>query len=229
MSSPENISPVNPLPPVIVALFLLLLGIELVFQMGARGLAGGAGGIGWRSSAIQTYGFNADIMRWMLQNGQYPGEHVMRFVSYIFVHGTFTHAAFAGAMLLALGKFVGEVFNQWATLALFLASSVGGAAIYGLLSGQGQPWLVGAFPGVYGLIGGFTYLMWLKLGQMGAQQARAFSLIGFLMALQLVFGLLFGSNGEWLADVGGFAFGFLLSFFLAPGGWAKIRERLRRP
>ncbi len=97
-----------------------------------------------------------------------------------------------------------------------------------MLGGQGQPWLVGAFPGVYGLIGGFTYLMWLKLGQMGAQQARAFSLIGVLMGLQLIFGMLFGSNGEWLADVSGFAFGFVLSFFLAPGGWARIRERIRR-
>ncbi len=226
MSSPETIPPVNPLPPVIVALFLVIFGVELVFQLGARGLAGGPGGVGWRSSAIQDYGFNGDIMRWMLQNGRYPGEHVLRFVSYVFLHGTFTHAVFAGAMLLALGKFVGEVFSQWATLILFFASSIAGAAIYGLWEGE-QPWLIGAFPGVYGLIGGFTYLMWLKLGQMGERQARAFSLIGVLMALQLIFGVLFGGNGEWLADVGGFAFGFLLSFFLSPGGWAKIRARIR--
>ena len=227
MSSPETISPVNPLPPVIVALFLLMMGIECLFQLGARGLAGGPEAIGWRNTAIQTYGFNADIMGWMVQNGRFPQEHLMRFVSYIFVHGTFTHALFAGAMLLALGKFVGEVFSQWATLVLFIASSVAGAAAYGFLVGQGQPWLVGAFPGVYGLIGGFTFLMWLRLGQMGAQQARAFSLIGVLMFLQLVFGLLFGGNGEWLADIAGFAFGFLLSFFLAPGGWAKIRNKIR--
>ena len=56
--------------------------------------------------------------------------------------------------------------------------------------------------------------MWLKLGQMGAQQYRAFTLIGFLMGIQLFFGLVFGGNGDWLADVGGFAFGFVLSFFL---------------
>lgn len=228
MSSPDNISPVNPLPPVIVALFLLMIAIEAVFQLGARGIVGGAQGIGWRNTAIQTYGFNADIMAWMVQNGRYPQEHVMRLISYAFLHGTFTHALFAGAMLLALGKFVGEVFSQWATLALFLVSSICGAALYGLWAAQGQPWLVGAFPGVYGLIGGFTYLMWLKLGQMGAQKARAFSLIGVLMALQLIFGLLFGGNGQWIADVGGFAVGFLLSFFLAPGGWAKIREHIRR-
>ncbi len=228
MSSPETTSPVNPLPPVIVALFLLMMGIEVIFQLGARGLAGGPEAIGWRNSAIQTYGFNADIMAWMVQNGRYPQEHLIRLVTYIFVHGTFTHALFAGAMLLALGKFVGEVFSQWATLLLFVTSSVGGAVIYGLMAGSDQPWLVGAFPGVYGLIGGFTYLMWLKLGQLGAQQARAFSLIGILLVLQLIFGLLFGGNGEWLADVGGFVFGFVLSFFLSPGGWARIRARIRR-
>ncbi len=228
MSSPETTSPVNPLPPVIVALFLLMMAIEVIFQLGARGLAGGPGAIGWRNSAIQTYGFNADLMAWMVQNGRYPQEHLMRLVSYIFVHGTFTHALFAGAMVLALGKFVGEVFSQWATLTLFIASAIGGAAAYGLTAGSGQPWLVGAFPGVYGLIGGFTYLMWLKLGQMGERQARAFSLIGVLLALQLVFGLLFGGNSQWLADVGGFIFGFVLSFFLSPGGWAKIRAKIRR-
>jgi membrane associated rhomboid family serine protease len=45
--------------------------------------------------------------------------------------------------------------------------------------------------------------------------------------LQLVFGLLFGANSTWIADVAGFASGFVLSFFLAPGGWARIRERIR--
>ncbi|SLN22869.1 Rhomboid family protein [Roseovarius litorisediminis] len=226
MSSPDNTSPVNPIPPVVVALFLVVIGIEAAFSLGARGLIGGPGAVGWRSAAIQSYGFNSDIMKWMLQNGVYPGEHMIRFVSFIFVHGTFTHALFGGAMLLALGKFVGDVFSGWATLLLFLASSVAGAAIFGLVAG-GQPWLIGVFPGVYGLIGGFTYLMWLKLGQMGAQQYRAFTLIGFLMGIQLFFGLVFGGNGDWLADVGGFAFGFVLSFFLAPGGWSKIRAKIR--
>lgn len=226
MSSPETVSPVNPLPPVIVALFLVIMGIEVIFQLGTRGLAGGPEGIGWRVSAVRSYGINSDIATWMVANGRYPVEYLTRFVSYLFIHGSFTHALFAGAMLLALGKFVGEVFSQWATLVLFVGSAVAGAVVYGLLAGQ-QLMLVGAFPGVYGLIGGFTFLMWLKLGQMGAQQARAFSLIGVLLALQLLFGLLFGGNGEWLADVGGFAFGFLLSFFLSPGGWARIREKIR--
>lgn len=225
-SNPNTQSPVNPLPPVVVALFLVIVGVEAAFSLGAKGFIGGPGALGWRNSAIQTYGFNSDIMGWMFANGRFPQEHMIRFVSYIFVHGDFTHALFGGAMILALGKFVGDVFNQWATLALVLISSIVGALVFGLIAPE-QPWLTGAFPGVYGLIGGFTYLMWLKLGQMGERQYRAFTLIGFLLGIQLVFGLLFGSNSTWLADLAGFGAGFLASFFLSPGGFRKLREKIR--
>lgn len=226
MQEPYNPSPVNPMPPVVVALFLAIIGIEAVFTLGGQSGIGGPQAIGWRNNAIQTYGFSADVFDWMLENNRYPLEHLMRFFTYPFVSATFTQAIFGGVMVLALGKFVGDVFSQWATLLLFIVSSVFGAIVYGFVAGA-QPWLMGPFPGVYGLIGGFTYLMWLKLGQIGAPQARAFSLIGLLLGIQLVFGLLFGGSRGWLADLSGFASGFALSFILAPGGWQKIRAMLR--
>ena len=48
-----------------------------------------------------------------------------------------------------------------------------------------------------------------------------------LLAIQLVFGLIFGGSGDWIADAFGFGFGFVSSFVLAPGGWARLREKLR--
>jgi membrane associated rhomboid family serine protease len=161
----------------------------------------------------------------MLTNGVYPGDYLMRFVTFPFVHGDFTHALFAGVMMLAMGKFVGEVFSGWATLVVFVASAALGALVYGLLV-LDPPWVYGAFPGVYGLIGAFTYLLWLKLGELGAQQARAFTLIGFLMGAQLLFSLLFGGTLRWVADLTGFCTGFAASFVLRPGGWSKLRARL---
>ncbi len=225
MSSPETESPINPLPPVVMALFLAMIGIEIAFQLGARGIVGGPGAIGWRQIALQDYAFNAQIMDWMWVNGIYPPEHLIRFVTFPFVHGDFTHAVFAGVMVLAMGKFVGEVFSGWAVLLVFVVSSALGAFVYGCFVVD-PPWVYGAFPGVYGLIGGFTYLLWLRLGEVGAKQARAFSLIGFLMGAQLLFSLVFGANMQWLADVAGFGAGFTLSFFVSPGGWHKIREKL---
>ncbi|RBI87175.1 rhomboid family intramembrane serine protease [Rhodosalinus halophilus] len=219
-------APVNPLPPVVAALFLVIVAVEAAFSLGARGLLGGPGAVGWRPMAIESYGFNVAILDWMIGTGRWPLEHVQRLVTYQFVHASFTHALFAGIMLLALGKMVGEVFGALATLSVFVVPGIAGALVFGLLLGDPQ-WLVGAFPGVYGLIGAFTYLLWTRLGEMGEQQIRAFTLIGFLLAIQLIFGLLFGAYNDWIADLAGFATGFLMSFFVSPGGWARLRARLR--
>lgn len=227
MSQPEHQSPINPLPPVVVALFLLIVGVEVVFTLGARGIAGGPEAIGWRIAALQRYSFSGEIFDWMLVSGVWPLEHVIRFVTYLFVHGNFTHAAFAGVMLLALGKMVGEVFSAISTLAVFVLSGIVGALAYALILNDAGP-LFGAYPGIYGLIGAFTFLLWTRLGQLGANQSRAFSMIGFLVGIQLLFGLIFGGNQDWVADVAGFGAGFLMSFFLVPGGWARIRAHLRR-
>lgn len=218
--------PLSPVPPFVIVLFLVIMGIEAMFTLGARGLIGGPGAIGWRSGAIEHYAFNGDILRWMVQNNVWPVEHLRRFFGYAVVHASFTHALFAGVLLLAMGKFVGEVFRHWAVLVLFLLSTVAGALAFGLVA-RDSPWLIGAFPGVYGLIGGFTYIIWLRLGQLGSNQARAFILIAVLMGLQLIFGLFFGGTPTWIADVTGFAAGFLASFVLSPGGFAKLRARIR--
>lgn len=227
MSSAPKVKAVNPVSPIVVVFFLLILGVELVLTLGAQGAIGGPEAIGWRLGAMQDYGFNGAIFDEMRARNLWPGEHVLRFVSFMFVHLSLTHMIVAGVMLLALGKFVGEVFAPWAVALVFLGSGVGGAVIWGLLLND-TGYLIGAFPGVYGLIGAFSYVLWLKLGQRGENQWRAFVLIGFLMAIQLVFGILFGARNDWLADLSGFVCGFLLSFVVSPGGWTRLLQQMRR-
>ena len=41
MQEDTNVSPINPLPPVVAALFIMMIGIEVVFALGARGIIGG--------------------------------------------------------------------------------------------------------------------------------------------------------------------------------------------
>lgn len=227
MSDDPNISPVNPLPPAVVALVLVIMGIEAAFSLGMRGIIGGPEAIGWRLEAFQSYAFSSEIFWWMVETGQWPAEHLIRFLSYTFVHGAFTHALFVCVFVLAMGKMVGEVMGDLVMVIIFLASAVGGAVGYAVLINGAVP-LIGGFPAVYGLIGAFTYILWRQLSLVGAQQSRAFSLIAFLMGIQLLFGLLFGGQKDWVADLCGFATGFGLSFFLAPGGWARIRSTIRR-
>ena len=227
MSGSQDISPVNPLPPVVVALALVFIAVELVFQAGAKGYIGGPEAVGWRLEAMREYGFSGVVFDWMLETGRYPAEHLKRFVTYPFVHISFTGTVMAIVFLLALGKMVGEIFGPIGFLTIFFLSAIVGALAHGLLLDEVFP-LIGGFPAVYGLIGSYTFLLWFSLSGKGNTQFKAFSLIAILMGLQLVFGLLFGSNKSWVADIVGFATGFFVSFLLVPGALRRVLERLRR-
>ncbi len=227
MSGYHEESPVNPMPPVVVALAAAIFGIEVLFQLGERGLIGGPEAVGWRLAALNRFALPGDVVAWMAEHGRAPWSVVQRFVTYIFVHASFTQAVFVLVFLLALGKMVGDIFAGWAVLVVFFGSGIVGALVYSAALSDPFP-LIGGFPAVYGLIGAFTFLLWARLAATGGPQSRAFMLIGFLMGIQLIFGLLFGLKIDWLADLAGFAAGFGLSFVVSPGGWARVVARLRQ-
>lgn len=221
----HNAPPLNPLPPVVWAIALPMIALEIVLQIGAAGIAGGPDAVGWRLEAITKVAFIPDLWREMWTLGQFPPEHMLRFVAYPFVHGNMTHTAFAVVILLALGKFTGEVLRFWAVLAVFFGAAIAGALAYGLVATRVP--LIGAYPGDYGLVGAFTYLMWLRLAGSG-REYRAFSMIGLLLMAQLVFGVLFGGGLDWVADLAGFAAGFVLTILVVPGGLPRLMDRLRQ-
>jgi membrane associated rhomboid family serine protease len=223
----HNAPPLNPLPPIVWILALPIIAMELVLSLGAHGVVGGPSAIGWRLEAIQRFAFSPDLMRQMFELGQYPLDGLARLATYPLVHGNLTHAVFVVVMLLALGKMVGEVFRWWAVVLVFFSAAVIGALVYTLVPITTAP-LIGGYPPVYGLIGAFTFLLWVRLAAVGANQNRAFLMIGSLLGLQLIFGLAFGGGLDWIADLAGFATGFLMCFVVSPGGWGRVRARLRQ-
>jgi membrane associated rhomboid family serine protease len=219
--------PFNPIPPVVWLVLLPIVAMEIVLQAGAMGLAGGAGGIGWRQQAFETFALSPQMLDEMVSTGRWSLDYLRRFLTYGFVHVNFTHALFAGIFILALGKMVAEVFRPLAFLVIFFGAALTGALVYSLVPGIRMP-LVGGYPAAYGLIGAFTFVLWARLGAGGGNRAQAFYLIGMLMGIQLLFGVLFGGSPDWIADLAGFGAGFGLSFLVAPGGPAAILRRLRR-
>jgi len=226
MANNDNMMPFNAIPPVALLLCAAVLVVEAALSLADAGLIGGPGAIGWRVAAITDWGFSPAVWDQIALRGNWSGDMLFRFVTYSFVHGSFTHALFGAVILLAMGKFVGEVFGNLATLAVFLFAALVGAVVYGIVLTENVA-LFGSYPGVYGLIGAFTYLLWLRLGKTGQNRLRAFRLIGLLMALQLLFGVLFGGGSAWIADVSGFVAGFALSPLVSPGGWVAFVARLR--
>ena len=225
--SDHNSNPFNALPPVVVALAVALFAIELLFQAGTAGIVGGAAGVGLRIEALNGFAFSPQLWDRMVEVGQFPPRQLLRLVSYSFVHLGFTHMLFVVVFLLAMGKLVAESFAAWAVLAVWAASSIAGALVYSFVPGA-ETALVGGYPAVYGLIGCYTFLMWTGLGAMGEDRIRAFTLIAFLLGIQLVFGLFFGGSATWVADLAGFVAGFLLSFIVSPGGWSRVMQKIRQ-
>jgi len=175
---------------------------------------------------LQRLVFSPEILIWIAQTGSWGSEQMLRIVTYPFVHQSPMHALFVLAFLLALGKFVGEVLRPVAIVVVFLGASVGAALVYTAL-GQVVP-LVGGYPGVFGLVGAFTLLLWADLRRKGGNPARAFLLIGGLLLFRLIFGLLFGTGPDWIADLAGFGIGFVLTLLMSPALRHSLREALRR-
>ena len=223
----HNVSPFNALPPVVTALAVVIFGLELMFQAATAGLLGGQGGVGWRIAAFQDFAVVDQVWTWMVVNQTYPTEHLLRFLTYPLLHQGFVHTAMVCVFILALGKMVAEVYSVFAFLAVFWVSAIVGALGFVVLMDSQFP-LVGGYPGVYGLIGAFTFLMLMRADAQGQGRLRAFGLIGALLAVQLIFGLINGEFGTVVADFSGFATGLLLSFVVSPGGWARLVARMRQ-
>lgn len=227
MHSDPDASPFNALPQGVILLAAAIFGVEMLFVLSKSGLIGGTrGGEDWRIFAFQRFAFSGDIFKWMIETGRWSPEHLLRFVSYAFVHFTFTHMIFVVVFVLALGKMVGEAFSSMAVLVIFFASTIVGALAYGLILNDPRP-LVGGYAGAYGLIGAYTLILWIGYGAVGANQYRAFSLIGMLLAIQLIFGLFFEVGNDWLAEVAGFITGFGTATLLIPGSVSRLVEKMR--
>ncbi|WP_377508606.1 rhomboid family intramembrane serine protease [Octadecabacter sp. R77987] len=223
----QNENPFNAIPPIVLALVAVIIGVEAMLSMAQQGWIGGRTGIGWRPAAVQDYGMSPRIVAIVFDQGLWTADLLKRFVTYPFIHGSFTHALWGIVLLLALGKYVGEVFHPVAVIILFLACTIGGALVYGLMSPRNVA-LIGVFPPVYGLIGAYTYLMWLTLGRLGENQLRAFTLIIVLLGIMLVYGMLFGSSPTWIAEIAGFVIGLVIAPVLSPGGWGAFVARVRQ-
>lgn len=225
-------SPLNPLPPVLWALALPVIVLELVFALGQWGVIGGAQGVGLRLEAIQMAAFPPELAQRAWGLGIVDGSQLYRALSFSFVHVSLTHALFVVVFTLALGNMVAQNFRPWAVLALFFGSAIGGALVYAaiqpLLGGRPAA-LIGGYPAVYGLVGAFTFLLWTRLAAQNANRLRAFVLIGMLLLFQLVFGLVYGPQGQgWIAEISGFGVGFLLSFLLVDGGMGRALAQIRQ-
>jgi membrane associated rhomboid family serine protease len=219
-------APLNPIPGIVWLLALPLIALELWLSLTEVTVLGGPAADGLRQRLLLGLAFIPDMLRAAWLEGYVPPEVWRRTLSYPLIHGSFTHMMFAMVILLALGKFVGEAFRWWAVLVIVVSATFAGAVAAAMVPFVKYA-IFGGYPPVYGLIGAFTFVLWQRARATGQSQARAFSMIGFLLGVQVVYGLAFGGGTEWVADLAGFATGFAVSVAVNPSGWAALVAGLR--
>ena len=181
--NPDLESPFNKLPAVVVVLFLIMAGVEAVLALGEAGLVGGPSAIGWRLGLVRDWGFSGILFDAMWADGFFPLEHLARFLTYPFIHLSFTHALLAVVLMLALGKMAAEFMGQLAMLALFVLSGIGGALAYAFLLDD-PVWLIGMLMALQ--------LIWSLFGSVG--NGWVAELAGFFCGFFLCF---ICAPGEW--------------------------------
>ncbi|MFZ8878865.1 MAG: rhomboid family intramembrane serine protease [Paracoccaceae bacterium] len=227
MSEPQNQPILNEMPSVVMALFMLAVAIEGFIVLGEQGVLGNGYSLGMRYGLINQYGLFPAALNTQIETGVFSWFELKRYISFTFIHGSSVGTAISCALLLAMGKFVGSVFSNVAMLIVFIGSAIGGAIIYSFLVPNG-PVLFGMFTGVYGLLGAHAFLRWVAFRAAGQPSLPAFSLIGFLIGIQVVFAFSFGNNWVWTAELSGAIIGFLICFVVAPGGFQRILKVIRR-
>jgi membrane associated rhomboid family serine protease len=218
---------VNPIPTAILVILSGIILVEVLLFFSFGGLVGRSGVAADRLFLMQHYGVPPDLANWMLETSNFSINYVSRFIFYPFINLSSLSVVFAAVLLLALGKMVGEVFSALSVFLIWFLSTTLAAFFYSMSATNGQI-LVGSYPGVYGFVGAYTFVSWItsRLAK-NRSQSQAFSLIVALMSIQLLFSFLFGTGQLWIADFAGFVVGFIISFFIIPGGIKGVLSILR--
>ena len=214
---------VNPLPLATILLVLPMVAAEIYF-VGASAHLWGSEATRYETLSLGAYSSALFEQAWAL--GQVDGRVLARFVVYPFFHTAFLSAAFGVVLTLALSKFVAEVLGSAIAMAIFFTTTITSALFYGLIM-PNDVVLYGAHTGFFGLIGSYSFILFSVSGGVTQQKLRAFQLLGFLLAINVVFSLLYGGS-EWVAELFAALFGFFLTALLRPGGLAVVLHNLRK-
>ncbi len=219
----RNQSPFNALPPVVTAMAVVIGGIEVLFWLGGAGLLPNMAES--RNFAIQDWSYFDPLWDRMIEHGEFSPRIAARSLSYALIHESPLHTGLALAFFLGFGNAVGRQFDAAAMLALFFGSTLAGALAYGLTNADAP--LLGGYPGVFGLIGSYVFLLMAGNEIRGRRGRMALTLVSMMLGLQMLSWFLTGRL-DWVADLAGFLAGFLLSFVVRPGGWRRLAAMIRR-
>ncbi len=190
---------------------------ELVFLAADQGwIAAGP----WRSLALQNAAFWTGILHNWRPN--YALQPWVMFVSYGFLHADLWHLLGNMLVLGILGRMVLLRAGAFGFCVIYLLSLLMGAATFALLSASVQP-MVGASGALFGLIGAWQLWQWRALS--GESRWGVVRVMLWLVALNVIMGLLQPGGVAWETHLGGYLGGGLAALLLSLSGKNSTKPR----
>lgn len=174
----------------------------------------------WRSQSYQYGAFWAGLLHGWQPN--YALQPLLMFLTYPFLHSGPTHLVGNMLSLVWLGQIALTRLGTRGFLWLYLASALGGAAVFGLISRSPSP-MIGASGAIFGLVGAWTFWDWQRRQHPTLPRSKTlWPTLGILVGLGL-FNLanwaLLGGMLAWQTHLGG---------FLAGGSFAALWDAYTR-
>lgn len=197
-------------PAILAGIVLICVAIEGALTLGDLGLPGVPD---LRGRVYENGAFWPGLLRDWQAN--YPGQAGAMFLTYAFLHGGLVHLAINMVTLWSLGLAALGRVGPWRFLVIYVGATLGGAAVFGLLSRTGQP-MVGASGALFGLAGALLAWMWEDQPTLRAALRLAGRAVLILLALNVALHFLLAGQLAWQAHLGGFLVGWVLGIALDP-------------
>lgn len=225
MPHPVDMPPAPaPLPPAGVPLrrrraggvVIVIVGLCVLAEAVLLGADWGLwGGRHWRAMAYGYGAFWAGILHGWRSN--YPGQGLVMFFTYAFLHGGPGHLAGNMVVLWVFGRAAEARLGAWRFALLYLGAMLGGGVGFGLLATSPAP-MVGASGAIFGLAGAWVIWGWQDRRAVGLRgwQALAPALWATLglVVINLATWVLLSGQLAWETHLGGTLAGMALALAL---------------
>lgn len=186
-----------------LGVLLICAAVELTLQLADHGFLGAPR---LRFVAYTYGGFWPGLLDDWLPN--FPGQAALMFLTYSVFHGGFMHFLVNMITLLSLGAAVSERGGTRRYALIYVASILGGAAVYGLLAPDYSP-MVGASGALFGLMGALTAWDALERRALRLTMLPVLRILAVLVAMNLVLWWAMDGHLAWQTHLGGFLAGAL--------------------
>lgn len=194
----------------LICLIIICVGIEVVLTLADYGVLGQAT---WRQRVYEYAGFWPGLLDNWPPN--YKVQPQAMFFTYSFLHGGFAHLLLNMLTLWSLGAFVINRIGTTGFWIVYIASILGGALGFGLLSESFIP-MVGASGALFGLAG--AILSWDYVDRFTRDRRLwpvARVVLG-LLVLNLVLWWAMSGHLAWETHLGGFIAGWIVALLVDP-------------